>query len=1241
MSKNTLYDECNSFYLAVNDFTEYQVGTVVDTTGMVPIDEPVGWDNVRANLKRDLDTHGVTFSFTDGEQELNFECANGRQVLRATYLTYGTDAQVKFLFGETDPDTNNFTARFVGDVNFNIYKFDDLYSIANVEARDFGRLVNSRLEDKVPLDIDVPEAVEVGLGSKLFPQLLNLNHTGFGLFNEFVPLTATGSNKAYYMPQYTEGATTKYGELTIPNYSGTFVGENPQNIKRYLYQVERGGFFRLDINTCIEIPAQDIILRNRIKLKSAIWREESKSFIQNGQVGESSYEVRYANGTIFTAAQRQGAAIPTFVGMIAERYYFSGYDQNDLNIPEQLFEGDEVYLYFEIETINLSNIIFPMPVGALIRIPSDLNEPAPFRYKLVSNVSFPASKIEALKVKDCLIQVLKELVKDNAAYDDATIVSDFLDNCGDNLVLTNGLTLRAANATQGLDETVKVSMKEILDTLRAIYNTGFNFEYDGVDKVIRIEPASYYYRDIEILDLDEPYDYIEEAYPETTYNEVEAGFKTFNKQRDDSSDFKDSSIEDINAKSNYGLPIRTAKNKYSIIAPIIFSSFEIEAQRRIQFDTEETAKEKSYKNDDEVFGIAISDIDVSAVLDAVSNGTNKLLLFGAIRPFIEVGDSIRLVNLDFSPTFGAAVTVSEIEYTGLTTKITYTGTPLTLGTFSGSGTTATFLVRVQNQTGARTVNESREPYSFISGAGTNAINIDYYLETEYNLRFTPKRMLLSHGSILNNCLLEKADSDVIRFIDGEGNTELTTILKSSEDCPNGDTNYVSLTEGSDLSLINFNDRKALYRNRIIKFKHLISWDDFNNLEKAMRNTDGTKDYGYISFPDLDDVIRKAFLLDCKFNVYNNEAEFELIEVSSPTEVEVELTKLNVSNRSATSTGACQLIEPTQTFFSEDETIIVGSDVYPLVTLTGAITDGFYKWFISDTESKVIEVTSNEIVSINDCPDVFEVNVGQTSFGSSTLACNGTDNIIIRYSSDSVLDVGSVVFVNSSLVTTLGSGFYKISGNRVIQVDASGEVLAITTCAPVFSYTGTTVFGDGASACQSVSGVTNYFSLDDPLAIGSTLYTDGTLVTTLPEGFYKIIDTGDTVFVDSSGEVISIINCANFEEKTYYYGAIGASSPTEAQILTLNSASAPAPTDLGEISERYVVLSGGTYYYFVFPDVWFELVNIVDGFNDLISWFSNWERISDVTVDGELCRVYRTVEQMDTIDYIFKFIFRDI
>ena len=223
---------------------------------------------------------------------------------------------------------------------------------------------------------------------------------------------------------------------------------------------------------------------------------------------------------------------------------------------------------------------------------------------------------------------------------DNRLQSDFLsttengaleDGCGSLVLLTNGAQLR------GIDNAMEVSLFDVLESISAIYGTGYGFEklYDG-SYGLRIELMEHFYQDGEILDLGSPVSikeidtYKESTFDRLAFNNVKIGYSKFATDEDESN-----TIEDFLTRSEYSLPIKTIEGNYSKTSKLIASG------RLIQATFEAFDLTKRWKYDDSVF-------IVSAVRALGSFVPEKDQYFDIVEG---LDDRSTAYNLRFAPVF--------------------------------------------------------------------------------------------------------------------------------------------------------------------------------------------------------------------------------------------------------------------------------------------------------------------------------------------------------------------------------------------------------------------------------------------------------------------------------------------------------------------------------------------------------------------------------------------------------------
>jgi len=141
MAKSNLYSYPNKFELITNG------GATI-----TEIEEPVDWAGQDTVLTRDPKWHGVNFEFTDAEIQLGFDCAAGRDLLKALYLADGNDATAFLRFSSLIDGV--FEAMPDFKIDFNFYE-DDFTTIKfRLQRTSFEDLFRSRFSIKHDITAD-------------------------------------------------------------------------------------------------------------------------------------------------------------------------------------------------------------------------------------------------------------------------------------------------------------------------------------------------------------------------------------------------------------------------------------------------------------------------------------------------------------------------------------------------------------------------------------------------------------------------------------------------------------------------------------------------------------------------------------------------------------------------------------------------------------------------------------------------------------------------------------------------------------------------------------------------------------------------------------------------------------------------------------------------------------------------------------------------------------------------------
>ncbi len=155
--------------------------------------------------------------------------------------------------------------------------------------------------------------------------------------------------------------------------------------------------------------------------------------------------------------------------------------------------------------------------------------------------------------------------------------------------------------------------------------------------------------------------------------------------------------------------------------------------------------------------------------------------------------------------------------------------------------------------------------SFTLGTNYNA------LASAYNIRLTPKRMLLYHLNQIT-VALQKIQGD-IRFVHGEGNTLFSCakdLIAYVEMCGD-DYNGQALYENQNIA---WNDSNAenispIYLPEVYSFEYPLTYSEFNTIKN--------NPYGYVEFYKFSDDVKQGYITELGYSMKTGMTKFELIK----------------------------------------------------------------------------------------------------------------------------------------------------------------------------------------------------------------------------------------------------------------------------------------------------------------------------------------------------------------------------
>lgn len=852
-----IYDTtCPKFFFIKDMSDRYFTGDIVDLTPYNYtdlLDEPINFDTGKFKLQRDENYHGFNYEFA--VDSLSYELGSiGYDYLKTELFTNGVDVDVKFVYGFGSVDA--LTIFYIGKVDFNEYRETENGDLVEFSLRelDFDNLLQTAFE--IPQEVELTK--DVKLYSKVIPKRIEYKieipedslGIGMGLsskawFDE--PFRTpdppnpdveqvTKTSPVGYL-RFNDGRTGDDDFEEFVTYDFQLDSQDPFPNLKYVFKAKEAGVYDVSIKFWV-----GLFLTN-----PSLFTDFSFMTLKLLHVdidGTTVISTTNVSST-FNFSLTQLLDPQKVVEFKTDKNYELSLDQS-------------VYIYIEI---NPSNSSFPSAgvITAIIPYPFeyDINIP---QIEIIGQTQAPQSTSKIETVYDVVNTVCK-----NATEADYNILkSDFFDDgCGSLLYLTNGFNIRGVS-----DKDLKVSPKNIIDSLSKIYCLGWGVEYDNLkQELICLEPAEYFYQNSQILSFTDVSDYKKEIDTSKYYNEIEVGFNKYSKNRETDKGF---TLDDVHTKHTYQTPIKTNKNKLSIITDITLSAYEIEILRRKQFEKDGNKVRSNFKEDEDVYGIQLTSSTPSETFSYPNNkiayeDTTLTIIEGTYDFVLTVGEEVTYVSrAGISQTrtvvyFG----VSSWEILGTLYFQTYIGFAESLVGIVGGVNDVSI---TKTSPSSLLLPEGSQPFEVINNLLSPA--------TTYNLRHTPKRMLLNWAKLINGGFFGKSTADQIVFKQGDGNIDLITQFKESETCLLGDVDRVLLDEGDNISLSNFYDNSYLFLPIKVSFSTALSFEQLTLLKNCLRGNNDTNNYGYVSIINPCGEEEKIFITSVEYSGVEEEATIE-------------------------------------------------------------------------------------------------------------------------------------------------------------------------------------------------------------------------------------------------------------------------------------------------------------------------------------------------------------------------------
>lgn len=828
---NALYGELPYFFKLIH------AGTAL------AISEPIGFDSVEFVARRDRDWHGFNYENTSSEYNLKFDCSKGGELIKQVYEEFGNDGEIDLQYGVLNNSTE--IIEFEYKLNLNTYTFfgDKNLVQCQVETKTLHELIRSRWDTKLNIfDTKTLDNTTVSAISTLQLPLLskeisqdyeNVVTNSVEADLQFIDLE---NRNAYVI--FESGNPSKDEISIIPKYPmGVFEGleGTPLSLQTYFLKATNEGKYKFTINHQFNFLAN--ITRHVAFTTVSITSWSLKVwFVIVRADGSASTSLDFYN----QSGTNSGTSVNRTVSVTQETSYL------DLKVGDKIF----YYCHFgftastpqssKVNThVTVTNLFQSIKVDALTKAKTTFGKAVFLGDAIKKAFQFVTNRTEPVRT---------------SFYSFASLLQP-TDGCGAGYALTNGFQIRNFDSA---NKPIRVTLGELMNSLKAIHCIGMSYEFDGINDVVKIERAVDFYKDVEIIKIDNTQNYTESVAKDYIYNQVEIGYKKF-------LDEGSSGLDDFCTKHEYQTPIKSQANKYDELSDLIASGEVIETLRREQFN--EKPKE-STTYDDNVFIISTITFTpitltcgffVNVIYDEISETTTTTyeIVFTQNYDFLRVGNSFVVSgSLSNNKTF-AILEVNEI-IGGETHVIVEQSTIYELD--------VTVTITFPNATAQP---ENTESISVISGSDATEF---------YNLRISPKRMLLNHAPFINSGLIYKSGSEFLKLTDIKGNGLLTSQFNGVATCIIGDSSKSVLTENANIFLANFDQNNKVFSPEYIDFETTLSREQIRFINNALRGrNDSATNYGYLSIKDNLGNYQKVYVLEMKFNPVKCSVKFHTIK----------------------------------------------------------------------------------------------------------------------------------------------------------------------------------------------------------------------------------------------------------------------------------------------------------------------------------------------------------------------------
>jgi len=850
--------------------------TIIDRNGVShAIDEPVGFDALEIEIKREFPSHGIMFNYQNNELKYYFKA---KDLLKAEYDTYGSQGNMLLVIEESCDDT--YTELYRGQFLFSKYvlvtgsecyvkisienigivmdvvtKLDQKVDLASLKAFDgttdltaypalnYDLLLPSKailLQNNANSTINLTENV---LGAGLFEQG-GFNYSGqIGMFEIAMDKTIAAEIGGFYInpsPLYTpikSGIENGTGYNLPPFTQGSDVYELPlPSTSIQKIHIWPKGTSSI-VNWSDTLPNfQD----KAISVDTAI-RIKGKIKILNVQ-GAGSIAV------VIVRLNKNNAPDYLLINYIHLNYLgvsddlVSGdertFDCNYTNANLVLQPNDQVYAFI---TITHSKTVAQASNTELDAFNINFDSESYWRMSTLSKSDPTTSKVFLVNET---ISRIAEAISNNQirAYSnyfgrkDSLPYNQAYDGIGSLEALAKGIYIRnQQNRIPDKPNVFALSLNDLFDGLEPIHHIGYGIEDDPERlgyKRLRVEHWKFFYKNATVLSC-VGVNSIERKLDESKlYSTCKFGYEKYEAEQYNG-------LDEFLTKRTYRTTLNGIKNEFNKLSKFIASGYAWEITRRKSTDSTD------WRFDNDTFIVCVQRNPVLtgtvSVANFVQDDGSFLLIYNlnlANQTPVKIGDTIQITNA-ISNT--GTYTITEIIIDATTNPIVWIdGSLKHLLSLKLSETVVDETISNGNYV------IERKGFEVELGNVDNPTNI-IDPSTIYNYRISPIRIAMRWMDTIAEGF--KSNPSII-FTDGEGNYHASGKMHDAV----GRLENESIAENATINngvFAEIDDINPLFSPEVITFEYPLSVKEFkallaNPYEKIAFSNDYENGEGYIS-----------------------------------------------------------------------------------------------------------------------------------------------------------------------------------------------------------------------------------------------------------------------------------------------------------------------------------------------------------------------------------------------------------